>query len=397
MERLTIKKPHLIYVVLYIFLLDLFIGGGGRLYDIGIVSPRMYLYTVTVIISALLIIDSKKINIEIFQIIIFFSSTLIFSLVVALINGNPIANILLDIKPLLFFYALIFLHKVINSAEKVIMVANILRVSSVILALSYVLILLLLHFKIIDFYKFYSITNNTSEFFFRGTVAFMYKGFLYLGIGTFFYFKGPAVKHKIITLILIIACVLTFTRGFIISLGAVYFIYIISFGRYKLIKFFFFIAICLAGFILLRPIFESGVLGDKSLSNQVRLIQFSQVMEMISPLSFFTGQGFGQGVEISPVHMEIAYLEIFHKQGLIGLLFWGYLLCIIVFKFVQAYNRGNFEIALPFLLASLFVYIESFTNPFILSPLGMVMIMISIVCLNVIKNSNEHLGLYRHT
>ena len=58
------------------------------------------------------------------------------------------------------------------------------------------------------------------------------------------------------------------------------------------------------------------LLGDRSQSDAGRIAQIKEVISMTSVLSSFIGNGFGIGIPSRPVHMEISYLEIFHKQGI---------------------------------------------------------------------------------
>ena len=89
-----------------------------------------------------------------------------------------------------------------------------------------------------------------------------------------------------------------------------------------------------------------------------------------------------------PIHMEITYLEVFHKQGVLGLLFWLMLFAIIVQMYYRACRNGYRKIALPFFLSALFVFILTTTNPYLNNPIGMSMVLISIAVLNVLGKAN---------
>lgn len=120
-------------------------------------------------------------------------------------------------------------------------------------------------------------------------------------------------------------------------------------------------------------------LGDKSDSDIVRYTQINQVTSAINPVSFLIGHGFGIGVPIREVHMELSFLEIFHKQGLLGLCFWFGIFIHIFIMYFNIKDKKYKEIALPFLLSVVFVILQSTTNPYMNNPIGLTMILITIV------------------
>jgi hypothetical protein len=116
-------------------------------------------------------------------------------------------------------------------------------------------------------------------------------------------------------------------------------------------------------------------------------------MAAVTPISVVIGHGFGEGVPIRDNHFEINYLEIFHKQGFIGLVFWFSLMFYIGWLYLNCKRLGYEKKARPFFLAALFVYIQSATNPYLTNSIGLNMIMISIVSLNIyINNARESIG-----
>jgi len=161
------------------------------------------------------------------------------------------------------------------------------------------------------------------------------------------------------------------------------------------------IAIIILGALAIVPI-ALDYLGNKSVSDSIRFLQIQQVVEMVNPFSFFIGHGYGVGVPIRPGHMEIMYLEIFHKQGIIGLIFW---LSIFVFLCLKAYNYKMYCIAnsiknpidtRPFLLGLWFLYLQSVFNPFLTNSMGMTFLFITIVIFDKLKKFNEEKNLGMH-
>jgi hypothetical protein len=132
-------------------------------------------------------------------------------------------------------------------------------------------------------------------------------------------------------------------------------------------------------------------MGDRSNSDAIRYIQMEQVMSSINPISLIVGHGLGVGTEIRPIHMELSFLEIFHKQGLIGIVFW---LCIYIHIFIMFFNIKDKRIknqAYPFVLSVVFVILQSTTNPFMNNPIGLTMILITIVVLSKLLEQQKAL------
>jgi len=126
---------------------------------------------------------------------------------------------------------------------------------------------------------------------------------------------------------------------------------------------------------------------DKLDSDYIRMETLEQVIDATSPLSLAIGNGLGVGVQNRPVHMEVAYLEMFHKQGLVGLLWITSVFAVLCTRYVKA-RHANHPYAEPLFLSALFVAIESVTNPFINNPIGICVWIIALVGLDVITKVN---------
>ncbi|MBC7914109.1 MAG: hypothetical protein H7Y07_08300 [Pyrinomonadaceae bacterium] len=346
---------------------------------IGPFTLRMLLFILTTFLSLSILLITKKLERHFAILILLYSSLLTVGIVMAIINKNPVELILEDLKPLIFFYNLLFFSLIIIDQKTIIKIKGILKASSLILALVYFMFILGLYTGYINYQKLYVILDATGEVFFRGTSGFFYKGFLYLCIGVFFFTDKVSLKNSLSIFLLITALVLTFTRGFLLSMALVAIIHMMFFSRKKVLSF---IILSLGSIFLYfyLPAYLDA-LGDKSTSNNERIRQITDVKNAFDPFSLIAGHGFGGGVPSRPVHMEISYLEIYHKQGVLGLIFWGGLMLSLLISFYKAQRIGNRQLALPFLLASLFVYLQSLTNPFLNNPIGMSLVLISVVVL----------------
>ncbi len=370
-----------------VVLMELFLGGGGRLIDVGILSPRMYLFFLSMGLALLILFVYPFLSRSVLILTAAFTFLLVMSSILGLFRGLSVSEIFAsDIKPLLFFYIILFLDINIRNISGVHQVSRLIRTAAFILALLYLPIFVLLNAKVINFQWLWQITYDTEEFFFRDDVAFLYKGFVYLAIGFFFLLRSPYPGHQWMKRIIVLALFLTLTRGFIVAWALVYVVYLLLFGRKKILVFILVAAIPVMALYYWQ--FVNQYLSDKMESDNKRIEQIQEVFEMLTPASILWGHGYGVGTANVEMHFEIVYLEILHKQGLVGLSFWIFLFLGISFLFAKAVQQGNLEWALPYWLATLFIYVESFTNPFILSPLGMVVPLISWVCLRVLSKKD---------
>lgn len=382
--NLKISNKGIITTLMIIILMEGVLGGGGRLFDFGLLSIRMYLFLIAVFFGIYALISKGNVDRNFACLIVVYSGALVYFSIIGLLNGARTSFILKDIKPLLGFYYLLFFYFTIRTKEDVLVAVKTIKVGSLLLALIYLTILIAINTNIIPFMKFYKWVEPTEEFFFRGNFAFFYKGFIYLGVGVFFYAFD---KSKIILWIIIAALLLTFTRGFLLSIVLVYLFHLI-FIRKKMGKLLVLIAIIVcAGSAVWKMVSQSNVL-NRDKSDADRITQINEVIDDITLLSAVSGHGFGVGVPSRPERMEITYLEIFHKQGIIGLLFWFGLLFYSWSLFVIRKN----DLSIPFMLSIIFIYVQSTSNPFLMNPIGLIMITLSLVSLNILKKEDTSIS-----
>ncbi|WP_185156004.1 O-antigen ligase family protein, partial [Fulvivirga kasyanovii] len=277
---------------------------------------------------------------------------------------------------------------------------------SLFLSIAYLITVILINGGIIPFKKFYALTSPTEEFFYRGELAFFYKGFIFLSIGLIFvYFIKPRY-WVIMTSIIIFAIILTFTRGFIFALLLTAFTYLLLSSLPLKVRLPILFALLTAAIALVyygnniysnvsriisktelnscftRQFEPDKLLGNREFSDNERKKQLNQVLERTTITSAFIGHGFGVGVPVRPVHMEVSYLEIFHKQGLLGLLFWGAIFFMLTKKFLDSKSYQS-PFSKAFYFSSLFIFFQSATNQYFNNPIGMSFILLALVCLEL--------------
>jgi O-antigen ligase len=211
---------------------------------------------------------------------------------------------------------------------------------------------------------------------------FIYSGALFIGIAIIYLVFKNGRRDRAIVFLLFLSLFLVGSRGYFLSLSLSAFCYVLI-GPMRAIKKigYGFIVILLAA-ILLPFLFSLS--GNKKGSDAERMKTITQVSDRVTPISLIVGHGFGIGVPEKPGHEEIAYLEIFQKQGLIGLLWWAALIATLAVRFRKAIRSGNQYLAYPLFLSAIYVLLQSATNPAVNNPIGMYPFIISFVGLGVL-------------
>ena len=375
-------------VFFFLFVFEVIIGGSGRVFEIaGGITLRKLTFPIALIISLLVFFYFKNIKKDIAFIFIIFFCLLCFSTILGFINYGNDERVLENFLYQSFLLLLPFYSFFINDSRDIKHVAQIIKVSALIMAAAYIILLFLLLFNVVAFGDVYSLTEDSPDFMARGESGFLYKGFLYLCLSLFFFENEKSLLGKRLKeLFICTAIYFTYVRGFIVSIFLTLILHQFFFKSF--VKGIFAV---MAAFLIIAAFgnyYESASF-DRYESDLIRKQQFEQVLSSVSPSSIFVGHGFGEGVAIRDNHMEVTYLEIFHKQGILGLLFWFSILGYIIIQYLECKRLGYEKEARPFLLATFFIYLQSATNPFLSNSIGLNMIIISIVCLSVYRTSGD--------
>jgi hypothetical protein len=372
----------------WLMIFEVMIGGAGRLFDFNGITLRMILFVIAIFIQIIVSTRPKyKVNPTIaFYMLIYISLTLL-STILGYFNESKVEFIKENILMSSYFLIFPFFYYLITKKEDVDKVINLFRISSLLMASLYLLFIGLVFFRFLAISEVYQLIDNP-EIAFRGTdFAIFYKGFIFMCCGFFFFLTSKNIKHLYLAILIILPAIFaTLTRGFIISIVSTYFIYFLFKKKSFSILI---IMVTIFVFSFAKNFYEES-LGDRTDSDQMRYIQVDQVFNKITFTSFFFGHGFGSGVEIRDNHFEVNYIEIFLKQGLLGLMFWISLFLIIIKKYIKVINNNNNNIhyANPFLFSVIFLYIQSASNPFLSNSMGLTILFLSFTCLNVLSKKN---------
>lgn len=376
--------------LLFLLTLEVALLGSGRLLEVGPVTARMLLYFVALCCSVVMFCLRRSVPVSTCIMLMAFIAISSLSALVGILNLAHLELIAEDVKPLGYVLLLPFFEAAIDSYSRFRMIARTIQAAAVVMAVSYLLIFGAVVTGFLSFASVYYVLGRLSEqdIFFRGeSGVFFYKGFLYLCAGVILFAFGKSRISKILATVLFAAILATGTRGFVLGFIGVFAIYLCVWSKHRMVGWATVLLACALG-----PTYLAAS-ADRSISDATRLVTTRQVVDEIGLGSVLQGHGLGVGVSERPVHMEISYLEIFHKQGLLGLTWWLCLFMTAVCRFRRTERTGTSNEALPFFLCALFVFIESVTNPYVNNPIGLSLLLICLAAMRFLgKSGHTHVN-----
>jgi hypothetical protein len=412
-------------ILLTVFFVELFIGGGGRLIDFGILSIRQVLFLLLLVTFFYRIAKEKAVfdrslntfirinpvTVGVYVLIIWFGA----SAVIGFMNGHPVSIIVMDFLRVSFF-ALYFPLAYYVSEDRFTLsrIIKLLKYSSLIVAIFTIMVDLL--GKTIfaaDFYPFYTFMNwiMNDDLYFRPSNSVFYKSHFFVLIALILSLNDILNKKysKIDIAIVILASVSVLwseTRGFLLAFMISILTIIILDVKVlmdpikglanklrKLLhsqqfikKFVISIAVLIAvpflfNYMTLERFEVAG--NDPNYSNQgidsdantgksteVDDISVNARMEfilaskeiLVKPSNLILGLGYGSGVAGRTDGLEMSFLDILLEQGLIGLAIWGFLFLIVFINYFIAYKRGYKITNLDISLMAAFMGVLLLTN-----------------------------------
>lgn len=370
----------------YFFIAELVLCGSGQvIHLVGGLTLRMLNFLIVICLTSLLIID-KKIGKDTGLLLALYMLITCMAISFCLISDN-VHNLFADIKQLSFFLTLPFIYFMISDKEVILNICAIVKWSTFLMTIVYLIYIVLIKYvQVIDFTLFYTLMGDESDFMFRGNEGeLFYKGFLYLTIGLLFWMNE---KRWFISVLYLLAIYFTQTRGFYaITLLGIVLLYTTQ-HRLKSSTIVSLLMLCLFLLFVTLQLELFEVDENRMDGDELRMLTVQQVFEEITPLSLLFGHGFGYGVPVRQIHMENAFLEIFHKQGLVGLFLWGLILYKIYFNYKHT-SIVHKKISSIFMVGTVCIYVQSLFNPFLINPIGMSFVLLSFVVCNKLSKSNE--------
>jgi hypothetical protein len=376
-------------VLLVLITLEASLLGSGRLLVIGPLTMKMWLFVAAQIYTIILLVFFRRLNLSTILLLLSFSTLLCIGAVRGILHYASTEYLIEDIKPILYCFLLLFVELTMSTRKHLQLIINVIKYAAMIMTLGYAVVMFMLYVGAISFQVLYDFLSSGSdaEFMFRGDSGiFFYKGSLYIAIGLIFFAFDRSWLSRIAVAMATAGIVMTGTRGYFLALMAVILVQAVT-GLGGFVRRTRYVIVPCASLAMLL-VSLSGQLVGKADSDNLRIETAHQVADQVTPISFFLGNGLGIGVEERPVHMENSYLEIFHKQGALGLLWWASMCFLLITRYRKA-RRIDYLCAQPLFLSGCFVAIESLTNPFINSPIGLFMLIIAMVGLDVISDRNS--------
>ena len=367
----------------YVMLFELFLLGSGQDLPLaGGLTLRWLNFFIGVGASVYMFVRSDDFPKSILAFILVYTAQLLIGWMLAFIFDSEMAYLMVDFKPLIYFYIVLFFYYMMTSELMIKRVVDIL-----LLCVKIMTVLYLIYMTLTDILGLFSMTgenyhsvDDSGSFMFRGIgSSLFYKGFVYLPIGALGFFWR---KQYVWMALSILAIYFTYTRGLYVLLAFGLLAFYLKTHEVNIFK----IVGLMLVILLLYEVaevfeifqFDDTYMENREESDSVRLITIDQVFDRITWWSLLIGHGFGQGVPERPAHMEISYLDIFHHQGLFGLSFWVALF-IAILKYGNSVAGKYKEEAAFFMTAAMMIFLQSCFNPYINNSIGMSITLLAFV------------------
>jgi hypothetical protein len=382
-------------VLLTIFFVELFVGGGGRLIDFGVLSLRQVLFIVLILTLLFRILKEKAywnkevntfvrwnpVTIGIYMLLAWF----FVSAVIGLSNGHALSVIAMDFFRVSFFAAYFPLAYYVSeerfSKRRII---SILKYSAISVAIFTILIALLGKTVFIsNFEPFQAFWKNimNDDLLFRRSHSVFYKSHLYVLIGLVLSLNDLLSKRftkvDIINIILCFTSILlSDTRGFPIALMVSVLTIILIDSKIItdpvkgisekmktalknplfILKTIILLVITISVPLLYQymtlerfkdnntSINETKLnteVIDTSVSVRIEFLKEGKEILLDNPITFIFGKGYGTEIAGRVTGIEMSFLDILIEQGAIGLGIWFYLFFLVFYNYYQVYRQRS--------------------------------------------------------
>jgi hypothetical protein len=378
-----------------IALLELFIGGGGRLLAIGPVSARMVLFAPYVLIGFYALFARPRISRGQFLAVCLVLAYLLVHLPAVIngaIRGVAAEDMLREFQQSLYIVAAPFFAMVLDSTDMVERSARLVLIAGLSLAFGYLCLIAGGALGLVDVLALYAKVDETQEFVGRGEGLFFYKGFLYLGVAMVFLISMRVKYWLPLSVAVAVALVATLTRGFLISTSFAVFFLLMTQGRRAAMTVALVIGL-IASFVVLvyLPSLNQGILTSQGLSNGQRISDVSYMVSNFSAGTFLFGEGFGALIN-DRVLIENTFLWATWKLGFAGLVFWFAPLFLVTHFFFSIPARGANRLACAYFFGTVLVYVQTMTNPYLNNPIGLSFVMVAMFSLRTLADRSSGAG-----
>lgn len=375
--------------LLVVVLVELFLGGNGYLTEIFGVRLRVWLFLVCMAWSTLRLLAGDPLDGHVWGMLALFMVVTGLGTMIGILQGSRLEAMLGELKPLVYFPLLLFYALAIRTEETIDRISKLIVVCGVIQAVIYLAILAVVHSGLVSYTVLYDLLKEVDEVIFRAAdgipteeyfLGFFYKGAFHLCIAFVVALFDRRFRSYSVLALLGLAIVLTFTRGLMFSLALTLF-YSSFFLRFR------YAISVVAIFVLalvVAPLFIDVVaLVHRPDSDEIRLNDVFTIWSELNLQMVLIGHGIGAPIGERD-RIEITYLEVFYKQGLVGLSLWFWILGLNFALYCKTRPERR-NVALTYHLSAVFVYFQTATNTFLTGSIGMSIVLISTVVLLVIN------------
>jgi hypothetical protein len=371
-----------------VMLIEVCVGGGGRLLAIGPVTLRMILFATCLLTACGAVIFRWRTRDGQALALVLVLGYLLVHLPAVIIGAyrgaDPLA-LLGDVQPSLYWLAAPFFAMVLGSVSMVRRSATLVWSSGLFLAVAYLAVLVALLAGVVNFRQVVASVAETGEFRTRGDGLLFYKGFLYLGIATVF-LVSLRVRHWVPLMVLtLVALVLTLTRGFLLATG-ISTLLLLAYQR-RTWQFVLGLGVALAALFVLwtfMPTLDVSVSESREISNAQRLGDLSFIASHATAATYLFGEGFGSLIN-SRFNVENTFLWALWKLGVVGVAFWLTPLVLCSYYFSRVPERASNPLACSFMFGVVLVYVETMTNPYLNNPIGLTFVMLAVFALRTLS------------
>lgn len=372
---------------------ELFTGGGGRLFVLGPVTLRMGLFAIALLAAVFVHLrctDPHKWKSLPIWLVVGFLGAHLPSVLIGLAKGASPQEIFTDLSPMLFWLMAPFFALVLKSEPMVHRTATLIHWSAVGMAVVYLVVYMALATRMSIVDGFHPWADKTGEISFRNHQMFFYKGFLYLGIGTVFLAARGGRWQGVWLSVMVAALSLTLTRGFVVATSLASVLLLVTMRRKRaLVVALGVIALVMYAVWVYLPSLDNGhMLVQRGISNSIRThdLLFMKAHFDVSNLVF--GEGMGTYIN-GRLSIENSYLTILWKMGLVALMFWLVPLGIALYYFRKISKTSTvYRLACAFFFGLVLVYVQTGSNPYLNNPIGLSFVLMAIFSLRTLANSD---------
>lgn len=322
------------------------------------------------------------------------------SALIPVLHNQPVMAVLRDFKPLAYFLMLPFFAFTIRKMDDVLLVGRLLKFSALILAVLYLGVMAFWKsggMTAIEMYEWLNPTHTAeAEFLFRGDTTFFFKAALYVGVGVFFFVVERNRNWHGVVLMLLLAIALTMTRGMWLAVFMVLAAWTFFCAANRLKGMVLAVGLLLVG--MMGVVLINQTLPSVVQSNAIRLNDLKAIADakpVADAMTMLFGHGLGTRL-LGRGIIEITYVNVFIKQGLVGIIFWFLPAVYLTWQMHLIRDAALRSLAMPYFMAAAFVYVVSLTNPFLTNPIGMAVVLIAMVAVRVVRLSGGSKVLMEH-